>query len=116
MKTKREIDGRQVFTICLIAFAVIVWTFFIFIPYLKGKAYFKDLEYTIVVEQIEIRSGNRGIPHIYSNNEWRLLYDGEWKIADYIQPGDSIVKIKGNKKVTVYRHNQDNQLSKKEFD
>jgi len=109
-------DGIQIFRIILIVFFVVTMTIFIVIPWFKADKYFVDLSYHDKIKEIEIREGHRGAAHILVDSVWRLLLVDELEMQPYLQPGDSIVKETGERKITVYRRTNDNELLKKEFE
>lgn len=88
-------------SIMLLAFSIIVFLFFILIPWLRADRSFVNSRYHGVIEGIEYRNGNRGVPHILVDNQWRLLRMGELKIESHIVIGDSLSKEKG-RRIEIY--------------
>jgi hypothetical protein len=88
-------DKRTFITLILLLFSIIVFVFFILIPWFRADRHFVFLEYSGVINGIEYTDGNRGVPHVLLDDKWRLLTMGELKIEQHIAIGDSIVKKKG---------------------
>lgn len=92
---KTKMDGRTIFTLTGLVAVIILFIYYILIPWYKADLYFKELEYNGVIKGIEYREGNRGVPHILIDDTWRLLLVDEFKIESHISVGDSIVKKEG---------------------
>ncbi|MEQ8811255.1 MAG: hypothetical protein RIE59_19445 [Imperialibacter sp.] len=96
---------------------MIIGTFvFIVIPWWGAYNNFLEFSYHHKVANIEIRQGYRGVAHILIGSDWRLLRTEELKIQGYIEPGDSIVKEAGSKKITVFRLIDGHKLLVREFE
>jgi hypothetical protein len=109
-------DGRQVFNIILLIFAIIVSATFIIIPWFRADKLFVDADYHFKVNDIRLGDGQRGIADFLDDSVWRSLSLDESKIQKYVQVGDSIVKKSGSRKITVYRRDVNGLIQKREFE
>jgi hypothetical protein len=108
-----KFDGIQIFRVVLLVSFIVLSTIFIFIPWFRADNLFLTSAYNDKIKKIEIRSGHRGNAHILVDTTWRLLVVDELKIQAYIQPGDSIVKQRGVRTITVFRQTDNGAISKR---
>lgn len=73
------------------------------LPWLVNSSRFRKSSYTGTIDSIVYRDGNRGVPYILMNDEWRILKVEELKALPFLKAGDSIVKKSGVSSLQIYR-------------
>lgn len=94
--------------ILILAFIILTIILFSLKGYrMKNHSYdlFKESEFHGIINDIKLREGSRGLPHILIDNQWIFIGLNVQKIQHHIIVGDSIVKEPGSMIIKVYRKN-----------
>ena len=106
---------KTLLVICL-GWLVIGSIVYIVFPWIQANNTWVKSEYSLKIQEIEFREGNRGVPSLKTDTGWYLLRNKVERLAiDYYQVGDSVVKKSGNKSITIFRYTENGELNIKNF-